>query len=103
MNKITALSEFLGCDAAEVTESDIDIYSYGGQEYLVLTDVEANEKTRDYMKLSVKGIIDDFDFFVSDSVLSDATRADILILGRYPKQNGIHENEIGNFFVYRVN
>ena len=135
MDKITALSEFLGCDAAEVTESDIGIYSYGDNEYLVLTDVEADEKTRDYMKLSVwafradwlipkfkkcfqditieivekmqremcedandilKGMIDDFDFFVSDSVLSDGR-------GHFLACYDGDENEIGNFFVYRVN
>ena len=135
MDKITALSEFLVCDAAEVTENDIGIYNYWDQEYLVLTDVEADEKTRDCVSETVwafradwlisnfkecfqdipveivekmqremcedandilKGMIDDFDFFVSDSVLSDGR-------GNFLACYDGDENEIGNFFVYRVN
>ena len=54
-NRIEALAEYLGADKDEIEETgwDDNAFKYGNQEYLVLTDSEADEKTAEYIKDSL--------------------------------------------------
>ena len=53
--KIEALAEFLNCETDEILESSYDsnTFEFGSQEYLVLTDEEADEKAKDYILDSI--------------------------------------------------
>jgi len=53
--RINALSEFLEVEIEEIEEVDDNIFEVSGEEYLVLTDEEANNYFRDYKK----GLLDD--------------------------------------------
>jgi len=43
------LAKYLGCTPEELTEERNGAYSYGREEYLVLTDSEAEESAKDYI------------------------------------------------------
>jgi hypothetical protein len=47
--KLIALAKFLECETEELTEESTDSYSWGREEYLVLTDEEADERAREYI------------------------------------------------------
>lgn len=49
MTKIEALANFLECEIEELEQTTYDenIFEYGNQEYLVLTDEEADEKAKE--------------------------------------------------------
>ena len=52
--RIKALAKYLGLTKEEeIYYESYDIYCYGNQEYLVLTDVEADEKVAEHIKDSV--------------------------------------------------
>lgn len=55
MSKMEALAKFLGCDKDEIEQSSYaeDVLEYGSQEYMVLTDSEADEKAREEILDSV--------------------------------------------------
>lgn len=52
MKKIQALANFLGEDQEEINQSSYNenLFEYGNQEYLVLTDEEADEEVKEYIK-----------------------------------------------------
>ena len=52
MSKLETLAEFLEVDTDEITESEYydNGFSYGNQEYLVLTDEEADKKVADEIR-----------------------------------------------------
>ena len=59
--RLNALADFLGVDVNELEESSYDNgYSYGNQEYLVLTDKEADEKAREEIEYSLWAFNADF-------------------------------------------
>lgn len=62
MTKQEALAKFLGCKKNEVEQSKYDdnSFEYGSQEYLVLTDEEADEKAKEYILDSVWAFNADF-------------------------------------------
>jgi hypothetical protein len=48
--KIQTLASFLDCDIAEIRDGYIEnVYEYGNAEYMVLTDEEADKKTKEYI------------------------------------------------------
>lgn len=50
MKKTEALSIYLGCEEDEISEGyDECTFEYGKQEYLVLTEEEADERCKDYI------------------------------------------------------
>lgn len=53
--KINTLAQFLEIEASELEQSSYDenIFNYGNQEYLILTDEEADEKTAEEIKNSL--------------------------------------------------
>ena len=51
--KISALAKYLDCEPDEIDEDASDLFSHGRDEYLVLTDDEADEKAPDYIRESV--------------------------------------------------
>jgi len=54
MTKVEALAQFLECDCDEVTANSDEEFSFGSrEEYLVLTEEEADDKARDYILDSV--------------------------------------------------
>jgi len=53
MSKIKALSKYLGEDKDEIEETKWDTLEFGNQEYLVLTDDEADQRAADYIKESI--------------------------------------------------
>ncbi len=61
-NKIKALAEFLEVETDEIETSQYydDGLSYGNQEYLVLTDEEADEKAREEIEYSLWAFNADF-------------------------------------------
>ena len=52
MKKINALAKFLDCTIEEIQQDD-NLFSFGREEYLVLTDEEADKATADYIKDSL--------------------------------------------------
>ena len=60
--KINTLATFLNVEASEIETSswDDDVLTYGNQEYLVLTDDEADEKTAEEIKNSLWAFNADF-------------------------------------------
>ena len=76
--KIAELAEHLGCDADEIKVSSWNdlIFEYGDQEYLVLTDEEADEHVENYIlddlwAFRAEFIIDECDL---DLVCTDSLR-----------------------------
>lgn len=62
MSKLETLAEFLGVGTDEITESEYydNGFSYGNQEYLVLTDKEADEKAADEIRETLWAFNADF-------------------------------------------
>lgn len=60
--KIKTLAQFLEVEASELETSSYDenIFTYGNQEYLILTDEEADEKTAEEIKNSLWAFNADF-------------------------------------------
>lgn len=60
--KINTLAEFLEVEASELKQSSYDenILNYGNQEYLILTDAEADEKATEEIKNSLWAFNSDF-------------------------------------------
>ena len=60
--KINTLAQFLEVEASELEASSYDenIFTYGNQEYLILTDEEADEKTAEEIKNSLWAFNADF-------------------------------------------
>ena len=60
--KVRALENFLGVERSEIEESQYydNGFSYGNQEYLVLTDEEADEKAREEIEDSLWAFNSDF-------------------------------------------
>jgi enamine deaminase RidA (YjgF/YER057c/UK114 family) len=50
--RVTALATFLECGSDDIDEESNNCYSMGGQEYLVLTDSEADEEVVENVKQS---------------------------------------------------
>jgi hypothetical protein len=135
-NRFAAISKFLDeyCEG-EITVSKYDdcVFEYGNQEYLVLTDSEADEKAKEYIRDSVwafrasflayytdlpeemfSGIQDKcesandailtcierapggLDGFVSEAISADGR-------GHFLSQYDGDENEVGEFYIYRLN
>lgn len=61
-NKIKALAQHLGCNKSEIVQSiyNENSYEYGSQEYLVLTDDEADEALVENVKESLWAFNPDF-------------------------------------------
>ena len=53
MEKIEALAKYLECEEGELTPSHGNAFAYGQDDYLVLTDSEADEYAKAYIKDSV--------------------------------------------------
>lgn len=49
ITKIEALAKYLGEEVENLTEEHPEVFSVGQQEYLVLTDNEADEKAKEYI------------------------------------------------------
>lgn len=69
--KINALVEFLGVDQEEISISSYNdnLFEYGNQEYLVLTDKEADQEAAEYIRESVWAF--NPDFIISHSSVLD--------------------------------
>lgn len=143
--RLNTLAEFLGLNEeenAEVVQEDTDgLYSYGNEEYLVLTDEEADDKAKEEIEYSlwafnsdfiiehcknyedmstyeweeavqslnkaqreccenanglVKALIHDMEEFVEDAIDADGRGH---FISRY---DGV-ENELNDYYIYRVN
>ena len=53
MSKIKELAKFLDVEIDDIEETTWETYEVGNEEYLVLTDEEANDKAKEYIKDSV--------------------------------------------------
>lgn len=55
MEKINTLANYLECEEEEITQSEYNknLFEYGREEYLVLTDEEADEEVKNYIEESV--------------------------------------------------
>ena len=129
-NKIKALAIFLGVDVEEIDEEYNNVLSYGREEYLVLTDDEADEAAREqvldsiwvfrpgflenYMPLDAEtiGIIQQAKYDDANEPLKrlietleifvdDAIAADGR--GHFLASYDFEEIEAGEFYIYRVN
>lgn len=140
MNKLETLAEFLEVGTDEIAESNYydDGFSYGDEEYLVLTDEEADKKAREEIRESLWAfntefilehsvisnysnvteiinalnkvqselcesvnefvyalIVENFDEFVEDAVISDGR-------GHFISRYDGNENELNDYYIYRV-
>ncbi len=59
-NLIKALAEYFGCEFSEVIEEGNNYFEVNGDEYLVLTDEEADEEVKNYIKESLWAFIPEF-------------------------------------------
>ena len=129
-NKIKALAIFLNVDVEEIDEEYGEVLSRGREEYLVLTDDEADEKARgeilgliwafrpefleNYMPLDAEtiGIIQQAKYEDAneplkrliddlDAFVTDAIAADGR--GHFLAHYDFEENEINDLYIYRVN
>lgn len=131
MNRLKALAQHLEINAEEIHQTAPDTFEVGSEEYLVLTDAEADKATREQIVESlwafqpeflaahsdvdaedfktiqdngkcesnnklIKKLINDFDHFVNDAVLSDGR-------GHFLSGYDSEENEVDQFFIYRRN
>ncbi len=131
--KLQTMAEFLECDLNEVNNHgwDDNVFSMEGEadEYMILTDDEADQIAREYILDSVwafnpsflashssvdeeifemlrdkyelandviKNSIDDIDYFVEDAISTDGR-------GHFINTYDFSEEELNNFFIYRVN
>ena len=143
--RLNALAEHLELseeEKAELVQENTDgLYSYGNQEYLVLTDSEADKVAEEYIKGSlwafkagfiiqhcknyedmtdweykvsveslrkaqenqceslnalVYALIDDMDDFVESAIMSDGR-------GHFIASYDGYENNIGDYYIYRMN
>ena len=59
-NLIKALAEYFGCGVSEVIEEGNIYFKVNGDEYLVLTDEDADEEVKSYIKESLWAFIPEF-------------------------------------------
>jgi hypothetical protein len=135
MTKQEALAKFLGYGTEGVEQSSYDenSFSCGREEYLVLTDSEADEKTREYILDSVwafnpnflashakEGIDEDVIKAIQDNGKCESNNKALTALlddvdhfvndairsdgrGHFLSSYDGEENEEGQFFIYRTN
>tara|TARA_R100001126_G_scaffold50465_1_gene28510 strand:+ start:108 stop:512 length:405 start_codon:yes stop_codon:yes gene_type:complete len=63
INKVNAVAEFMDLNdigKANITHQDDHYYTFGNQEYMVLTDAEAQDKVAEYIKETVWAFTPDF-------------------------------------------
>jgi hypothetical protein len=134
MNKIEALAKFLDCNEDYLFQDRYDesLYTLANEEYLVLTDSEADERTADYIRETLwafnpsflcnylpKGVTEDVVRILQDkceganepllAMVDD--RLDDLIQdaigadgrGHFVNNYDGEEHEAGEYFIYRVN
>lgn len=75
MSKLTSLAKFLevGKDEIKVTNYDKNVFELGNQEYLVLTDSEANRYSKEYILETVWAFNS---WFILDNLNSKFNKAD---------------------------
>lgn len=131
--KITELAKFLDVDVDDIELDDWGYYNIGNEEYLVLTDEEANERTAEYINESIWAfnsgfIIDHSDLPYEASEMIEAFQRDkcesanetILALindfdefvedaisadgrGHFLSHYDGEEHETENYYIYRTN
>ena len=132
--RITALANFLECDYEDISEASYgnNTFKYGNQEYLVLTDSEADDVVAEYIKESAWAFNASFlssmtrlpeDMFIAvqdkcessnDAVLQcieqscgldEFVEQAVSADGRGHFLSGYdgNENESGEYFIYRTN
>lgn len=70
--KKKALADWLGCELADIDDGEDNQYTYGNEEYLVLTDEEADQLADNYIRDSVWAFNASFiEAFVPDGITED--------------------------------
>lgn len=128
-----ALARYLGCKVKELVEERNGAFSYGKEEYLVLTDSEADDAVKDYIKESVWSFNASFlscqtglpeEVFIALQDKCESANDTIMELiehhgegfnsfveeavssdgrGHFISAYDGEENEEGEYFIYRVN
>lgn len=133
-DRITALADFLACDREELDESRYgeNTFDYGRQEYLVLTDDEADDRAKEDITESLwafnaSWIVDYLPNGVTEEVIEtlqpqceDANPAILSMIGdrigelvedaiavdgrgHFMNTYDGEEHEAGEYFIYRIN
>ena len=129
-NKIKTLAEHLDCEANEIVRSYCDSnFELGNKEYLVLTDEEANNWAKEYIRETVWAFSSwflsqhtDIDEEIIQHLQDKCEGANELLLrsiidfdafvdeaisidgrGHFMSSYDGHENELNELFIYRVN
>ena len=107
-DKIKALAKHLDCKKKEITQSsyDEDTFEYEGEEYLVLTDDEADVKLDQYLDSYIDDCVlpeipECYRPYFDEEAFKEACESD----GRgysLASYDG-HENEQDGFYIYRTN
>ena len=132
INKVNAVAEFMDLndiDKANITHQDDHYYTFGNQEYMVLTDEEADDKVAEYIKETVWAFNPDFlarhsgidrEVFeklqescetANDAIFKLIKNFDDLVedaigtdgRGHFLSGYDGNENEQGDFYLYRTN
>ena len=132
INKVNAVAEFMDLNdigKANITHQDDHYYTFGNQEYMVLTDAEAQDKVAEYIKETVWAFNPDFlarhsgidrEVFerlqdscetANDAIFKLIKNFDDLVedavgtdgRGHFLSGYDGNENEQGDFYLYRTN
>ena len=132
INKVNAVAEFMDLNdigKANITHQDDHYYTFGNQEYMVLTDAEAQDKVAEYIKETVWAFNPDFlarhsgidrEVFerlqdscetANDAIFKLIKNFDELVedavgtdgRGHFLSGYDGNENEQGDFYLYRTN
>ena len=132
INKVNAVAEFMDLNdigKANITHQDDHYYTFGNQEYMVLTDAEAQDKVAEYIKETVwafnpvflarhSGIdrevferLQDSCETANDAIFKLIKNFDELVedavgtdgRGHFLSGYDGNENEQGDFYLYRTN
>ena len=132
INKVNAVAEFMDLNdigKANITHQDGHYYTFGNQEYMVLTDAEAQDKVTESIKETVWAFTPDFlashsgidrEVFerlqdscetANDAIFKLIKNFDDLVedavctdgRGHFLSGYDGNENEQGDFYLYRIN
>lgn len=109
-NKIKALAQHLGCKKSEITQSSYDenLFEYGSEEYLVVTDEEADELWEGDLENYIDECMEIPEhikpYFDRESWKSDARQYGRgHSLGRYDGVENYEEVKGETYYIYRQN
>jgi len=109
-DKIKALAKFLECEYEDITEVDEDNYTIGQQEYLVLTDSEADDRWEEELNHYIDECIlpevpENIRFYFDEEKWKDDARMEGRghVIATYDSVEEYETIDEEDYYIYRMN